>query len=182
MGRKNRSNSYHRGNPKFDRGRSHSLKGGKDSHFHSQGKFGRVRGMSVGSGLVPPERRKQLEEERKKRELYESSFKCDVQEMSDEQVDKLMKKTYTKRVTVGMANRGNTCFFNSCMQVLVHTIPLFNMCMFDKSHGEFCKNPKRSLLSNFEAFVKKLVQTGRPPLQQMDPFMKKILPSYHFGV
>lgn len=44
-----------------------------------------------------------------------------------------------KRVTHPMENWGNTCFFNSVMQCFMHTIPLHQFCITDKSHKQFCQ-------------------------------------------
>lgn len=86
---------------------------------------------------ISPERRRQLELERQKRMEYEKNFKCDFQKQSGEDADSLMsaKSVFLKRrVSFGMENRGNTCFFNSVMQCLAHTLPLHQYCVADASH------------------------------------------------
>ena len=83
---------------------------------------------------ISPEKRRQLELERQKRMEYEKNFKCDVQKQSGQEVDSLMKAQSVylkKRVSFGMENRGNTCFFNSVMQCLTHTLPLHQFCVAD---------------------------------------------------
>lgn len=46
-------------------------------------------------------------------------FECDIQTAKDSDIDKLLagKDVFLKsnKVTFGMANKGNTCFFNSVM-------------------------------------------------------------------
>ena len=81
-----------------------------------------------GGSSISPERRRQLELERKKREEYENNFKCEVQESAPGEIFKLLKGADVykqgRRVTYPMTNWGNTCFFNSVMQCFMHTIPL----------------------------------------------------------
>ena len=85
-----------------------------------------------------------------------------------------------KRVSFGMQNRGNTCFFNSVMQCLAHTVPLHQLCVADKSHKEFCKN-QRCLLCVYMQYIQKADHSGKTKTQLIEPFMKRIMPSYHFG-
>ena len=39
------------------------------------------------------------------------------------------KSSLPKSVTFPMDNLGNTCFFNSVMQCLTHTLPFYQLCM-----------------------------------------------------
>lgn len=76
---------------------------------------------------MSPERRRQLEIEREKRQEHENKFECSVQNINSSTVDNLMKGENVflkRRVSFGMENRGNTCFFNSVMQCFAHTVPL----------------------------------------------------------
>ena len=79
-----------------------------------------------------------MEEERKKKLEMEAKFKCDIEEMADTEAEKLMegRDVYLKnqRVSYGMDNWGNTCFFNAVLQCLIHTVPLHQLCVNNKSH------------------------------------------------
>ena len=101
---------------------------------------------------ITPERRRQLELERKKREELEKNFKCDFEKAHG--VDLMMAKKISYKVTFPMENRGNTCFFNSVMQCLTHTIPLHQYCLNDTSHKKFCK-ASRCLLCTYMDYIKK---------------------------
>ena len=50
-----------------------------------------------------------------------------------------------------MANRGNTCFFNSVMQAFVHTVPLHELCLSNSKGTYF--NKKDTLLGTFVTFI-----------------------------
>mmetsp|Transcript_10347 Transcript_10347/g.15889 ORF Transcript_10347/g.15889 Transcript_10347/m.15889 type:complete len:81 (+) Transcript_10347:252-494(+) len=80
-------------------------------------------------------------------------------------------------MTFGMANRGNTCFFNSVMQCLAHTVPLHQFCTSDSSHSKFCQN-NRCLLCTYSKYLKAADQTGRTNTKLIEPFMRKIMPTY----
>lgn len=113
--RNNRSNSYGF-NPNQKKSMSYGFRSNQMFDMSmSSSSYNRSRSVST----VSPERRKQLEEERKKREQYEANFKCDFERSSNNYIDELMigKNVYMKKqaVTFGMENRGNTCFFNSVM-------------------------------------------------------------------
>lgn len=45
------------------------------------------------------------------------------------------------KVSWPMDNLGNTCFFNSVMQCLTHTLPLFQLCL-SQSHTKQCQRSK----------------------------------------
>jgi ubiquitin C-terminal hydrolase len=131
------------------------------------------------SSSVSPERRRQLEHERKQREEFEKNFKCEVESHSN--IDAYMVQKLTNRVTFPMENRGNTCFFNSVMQCFTHTVPLHQYCVADTQHKKFCKN-KPCLLCTYMEYVKKADQQKRNYTTMIEPFMRKIMPSYRFGM
>ena len=89
--------------------------------------------------------------------------------MEDKSVTNLMegKSVFlqNKKVTFGMNNRGNTCFFNSVMQAFVHTVPLHQLALTN-SHGKFCKQ-KDCLLCTFVTFIQRLNKEKRSPLELM---------------
>ena len=135
---------------KFNRSSSRSNSGYRNTEFgffkqnsgfqRKYNKSNSVMYLPKSSG-VSPERRKQLELERKKREEFENNFTCKVESKTATEIDNLMRGENTflkRRVTFGMENRGNTCFFNSVMQCLAHSIPLHEYCVADKSHDKFC--------------------------------------------
>ena len=126
-----------------------------------------------------------MEQERKRRLEMEAKFTCKVEETTDSVVDELMdgKDVYLKgtRVSYGMMNRGNTCFFNTVMQVLIHTVPLHQMIVGDSNLTGFCRQ-KDNVLSAFIKFVQKLRAEKRAPLEVMCSKIKKVLPAYQRGV
>ena len=137
------------------------------------------------STVITPERRKQLEMERKKREEYENNFKCKVLTDTDHNIQKLMRGQGVvgtgKRLTFGMENRGNTCFFNSVMQCLAHTVPLHAFCREGaKNHSDQCNNQK-CLLCSYIQYIQIADKTGRTKTQIIEPYMKRIMPSYTWG-
>ena len=82
-----------------------------------------------------------------------------------------------RRVTYGMMNSGNTCFFNSVMQAFMHTVPLHTMCVQDKSHRNFCSK-KDCILCAYIEFVQRNDKDKKAPLQLMFKNMKRVLPQY----
>ena len=115
-------------------------------------------------------------------------FKCDVEQISDEKIDEFMlgEKLFLadKKVTFGMKNVANTCFFNSVMQCMTHTIPLHQFCLDDDIHLQFrtkSKN-KNDLLSAFIEYIKKTGDTKKTHTEIVEPFISQILPNHKHGV
>ena len=80
-----RSNSYSSGQS-FRHQRPYGFKKNPMYDMVVSGSFNRSRSTTT----ITPERRRQLEEERKKRELYEANFKCDFEKTPDSQIDDYM--------------------------------------------------------------------------------------------
>ena len=74
--------------------------------------------------------------------------------MSERVADEyVVEKPSVKRVTYGMRNLGNTCFFNSVMQCMSHTRPLLNYCL-SESHRSECKKSQQCFLCIYTDYLK----------------------------
>ena len=88
-----------------------------------------------------------------------------------------------RKVSFGMSNRGNTCFFNSAMQCLAHTLPLHQFLLCDGSHSEFCaeEDHENCLICVYRRYLEKAQETGETDTSLIEPFMAQIMPLYQLG-
>ena len=65
------------------------------------------------------------------------------------------------KITYPMDNMGNTCFFNSVMQCLTHTIPLHQLCL-NKTHEKQCTRQSQGCYQRrYAAFIQELAARKR---------------------
>ena len=82
-----------------------------------------------------------------------------------------------------MANIGNTCFFNSVMQCLMHTIPLFNYLTQSEVHRmTLCTEPI-CLTCRMITYAKKIDQGAitNDDIGDLLELMPKYMPGFEFG-
>jgi uncharacterized UBP type Zn finger protein len=90
----------------------------------------------------------------------------------------------TKKVALAMNNVGNTCFFNSVMQCLMHTIPLFNFLTQSEVHRmTLCMEPI-CLTCRMITYAKKVDQGAitNDDVGQLLELMPKYMPGFEFGI
>lgn len=70
----------------------------------------------------------------------------------------MVKSPNNKHGLVGLNNLGNTCFMNSCLQCLSHTMPLTNYFLNEYFEAEINKTNKighkGKLAKNYAKFIK----------------------------
>eukprot|EP00347_Sterkiella_histriomuscorum_P021044 403335477 len=104
-----------------------------------------------------------------------------IHEMSDFQADQLIaNKNIETRITYGMPNLGNTCFFNSVMQCLTHTKPLFLYCA-SKEHYSKCQKRESCFLCTYTQYILKIQTDKRAQPQLIVSRLKTIWNRYRVG-
>ena len=90
----------------------------------------------------------------------------------------------SKMVAVSMANIGNSCFFNSVMQCLMHTIPLFNFLTLSEVHRlTLCMEPI-CLTCRMISYAKKVDQgagIANFDIEELLELLPKYMPGFLFG-
>ena len=90
------------------------------------------------------------------------SDSCAYEMMEDSQADeiqmtcaKMLKEQKLPRMTYGMDNLGNTCFFNAVMQCLTHTVPFHIYCL-SRAHNKNSteKSGRYSFQDGYVKFIK----------------------------
>lgn len=110
------------------------------------------------------------------------NFKCDVYTCKDREIDYHMtlQPQLKRKITSGFQNQGNTCFFNSVMQCLVHTVSLHQYILKDQAHAKFCHSSKdkRCLVCSFHTFLQDSTKSSQVDMSQISKFLNCILPHY----
>ena len=104
-----------------------------------------------------------------------------IQKLTSEEADRLvLAKPDAKRMTFGMRNLGNTCFFNSVMQCLSHTRPLVNFCL-SGSHTAVCKKRESCFLCLYTTYLKGIQQQQKTNPATVVYKLKSIWQRYSLG-
>lgn len=78
-----------------------------------------------------------------------------IEKISDKAADDFfLERPALKRVTYGMRNLGNTCFFNSVMQCLSHSRALVNFCLSEEHSSQTCKKRESCFLCIYTVYLK----------------------------
>jgi uncharacterized UBP type Zn finger protein len=90
----------------------------------------------------------------------------------------------TKKVALAMNNGGVTCFFNSVVQCLMHTIPLFNFLTMSEVHRmTLCTEPI-CLTCRMITYAKKVDQGAitDDDVKELLELMPQYMPGFEFGI
>lgn len=110
---------------------------------------------------------------------------CSFEVMKDQAADKLLARdadafSTLGKVTFPMNNLGNTCFFNSVMQCLTHTLPFLKMCLSGQ-HEKQCTRSQGCYQCSYGSFFKELNQNKRANPGPIVKSLPAVWRTYRFG-